>query len=47
MLSRLEIRETDIAVRKKRETPLFVDCDFGDFAPLTAYRNVRAEHEQL
>jgi hypothetical protein len=43
--SRLEIRETDIAVRIKREAPLFVDCDFGDFAPLPAYGNVRAEDE--
>jgi hypothetical protein len=46
-LTTLEIRETDVAVRVKRETPLFLDRYFGDLTPLPAYRNVGTENEQL
>lgn len=42
-----KIHETDIAVWEKRETPTLIDGDLGDFAPLTAYRDVRAKDEQL
>lgn len=43
----LKIREADVAVREKGETPALSNRDLGDFAPLAADRNLRAEHEQL
>ena len=43
----LEIHETDIAVWQIRETPPLSDCNLGDFTPLTAYRDVGTENEQL
>jgi hypothetical protein len=45
--SALEIHETDIAIWQERETPPLSDCDPGDFTPLTAYRDVGTENEQL
>jgi hypothetical protein len=45
--SALEIHETDIAIWQERETPSLNDCDPGDFTPLTAYRDVGTENEQL
>ena len=46
-LSALEVHETDIAIWQERETPPLRDCDLGDFTPLTAYRDVGTENEQL
>jgi hypothetical protein len=43
----LELSETDVTVREKHKTPVFSYRDFCDFSPLSAFRYIRAKHEQF